>query len=353
MKSFRVIVVILFTVLGMPTARADSPDLLFQDDATLRANITAPFARLINERPKDQEFPGSFSFTGPDGVVIELDVQVRARGKYRHTNCDFPPLFLNFKRSQVGGTLFDQQNKLKMVVHCKDSGRYQQSVLREYLAYRILNLLTDRSFQVRLLEVTYVDSENRRPRMVRSAFLIEHENRLADRLGMQRQNIYPDGVSAIQADHLNLTSIFQYLIGNTDFSPILGSKDECCHNYAMFGKYGSPLLAIPYDFDMSGFVYTPYARPDEDLGIDNVRQRLYQGFCENNRYVQASISEFQQARDSLYSQVANLQALEPSVRQSLASYMDEFYETISDSQVVEQEILKRCITMTGSGEGSE
>ena len=202
---------------------------------------------------------------------------------------------------------------------------------------------------MRLLEVTYVDSEDRRPRMVRSAFLIEHENRMADRLGMQRLNIFPEGVGAIQADHLNQTSIFQYLIGNTDFSPILGSQGECCHNYALFGTHGSPLVAIPYDFDMSGFVNTPYATPDEGLGIDNVRQRLYQGFCVNNRYVEASISEFLQARDTLYALVADQQALEPSVRQRLASYMDEFYETISDPQGVEQEILDRCIEKTGSG----
>jgi hypothetical protein len=349
MKHFRITVVILLAVLAVPNAKAGSPDPLFQDDAALRVEITAPFSRLINERPKDREFPGSFSFKGPDGVAVELELKVRARGKYRHTNCDFPPLYLNFKRSQVGGTLFDQQNKLKMVVHCKDSGRYQQSLLREYMAYRILNLLTDRSFQVRLLEVTYVDSEDRRPRMVRSAFLLEHENRMADRLDMQRLNIFPDAVGAIQADHLNLTSIFQYLIGNTDFSPILGSESECCHNYAMFGTDDGPLVAIPYDFDMSGFVNTPYAEPDEELGIDNVRQRLYQGFCENNRYVEASVAEFLQARDTLYALVADLQQLEPTVRKRLASYMDEFYETIGNSQGVEREILDRCIEKSGSG----
>jgi hypothetical protein len=349
MKHFCGAVVILFTILPMLTARASSPDPLFQDDAALRVEITAPFARLINERPKDREFQGSFSYKGPDGVAVELELKIRARGKFRHTNCDFPPLYLNFKRSQVGGTLFDQQNKLKMVVHCKDSGRYQQSLLREYLAYRILNLLTDRSFQVRLLEVTYVDSEDRRPRMVRSAFLLEHENRMADRLGMQRLNIFPNAVGAIKTDHLNLTSIFQYLIGNTDFSPILGSQGECCHNYAMFGTDGGPLLAIPFDFDMAGFVNPPYAEPDEGLGIDNVRQRLYQGFCENNRYVEASVAEFLQARDTLYALVADQPELEESVRQRLATYMDEFYETIGDSQGVEREILDRCIEKTGSG----
>ena len=349
MKRFRVAAVILFALIAVPTGSAASPDPLFQDDAALRVEITAPFSRLINERPKDLEFEGSFSYKGADGESVELDLQVRARGKYRHTNCDFPPLFLNFKRSQVEGTVFDQQNKLKMVVHCKDSARYQQSVLREYLAYRILNAMTEKSFQVRLLDVTYVDSENRRPRMVRSAFLIEHENRMADRLDAQRLNVFPERVSDIQADHLNLTSVYQYLLGNTDFSPILGSKGECCHNYAMFGTDGGPLLAIPYDFDMSGFVNTPYARPETGLGIDNVRQRLYQGFCVNNNHVEASVAEFLQARNELYALVAGQKAMDESVRVRLASYMDEFYETIGNPQGVRQELVDRCIDKTGSG----
>lgn len=349
MKLYRLTLVTLFMAVAMPTANAASPDPLFQDDKALRVEITAPFSRLINERPQDEEFEGSFSYKGPGGEPVKLDLQVRARGRYRHTNCDFPPLFLNFKRSQVGGTLFDQQNKLKMVVHCKDSARYQQSVLREYVAYRILNSLTDLSFQVRLLDVTYVDSENRRPRMVRSAFLIEHENRMADRLDAQRLNVFPDRVEDIQADHLNLTSVFQYLIGNTDFSPILGSKGECCHNYAMFGTDGGPLLAIPYDFDMSGFVNTPYARPETGLGIDNVRQRLYQGFCVNNGQVDASIAKFLQTRDELYALVADLKPMDSSVRERLAAYMDEFYETIGDPEAVKSELIDRCIQKTGAG----
>ncbi len=346
MKRFIGTVVVLHMVLALPNAKAGSPDPLFQDDAALRVEITAPFAQLINERPKEEEFLGSFSFKDPDGSRVELDLQIRTRGNFRHTNCDFPPLYLNFKRSQVEGTLFDQQDKLKIVVHCKDSARYQQALLKEFLAYRILNTLTDQSFRVRLLDVTYVDSEDRRPRMVRNAFLIEHVDRLGARLGRQQLNIFPDNVQAIQADYLNLTSVFQYLLGNTDFSPVLGSQDECCHNYKLFGKEDAPLLAIPYDFDMSGFVNTPYARPESGLGIDNVKQRLYQGFCVNNGHVEASISEFLHARDTLYALAANLQEMAPTVRKLVADYMDEFYETISDPQAVQQEVIDRCIQMT-------
>ena len=346
MKPFIETVVILYMVLALPVTAAGSPDPLFQDDAPLRVEITAPFARLIDERPKDEEFQGSFSFKVVDGSRVELDLQIRARGKFRHANCDFPPLYLNFKRSQVADTLFEGQNRLKMVVHCKDSARYQQALLKEYLAYRMFNSLTEQGFRVRLLDVTYVDSEDRRPRMVRYAFLLEHVNRLGERLGRQKLNAFPDNVQALQADYLNLTSVFQYLLGNTDFSPILGSQDECCHNYELFGKEGAPLLAIPYDFDMSGFVNTPYARPEHGLGIDSVKQRLYQGFCENNGHVEASISEFLQARETLYALAANFEEMAPSVRGLVADYMDEFYRTISDPQAVQREIIDRCVLMT-------
>lgn len=343
LKLFIEAAVALLAVLPLSGALADLPDPLFRDDATLRVELTAPLARIIRERAKDEELAGTFSFRNPDGSAIELDVRVRARGNFRHANCDFPPLQLNFRRSQVEGTLFDQQNKLKMVVHCKDSLRYEQSVVREYLAYRMLNEVSDQSFRVRLLQITYVDSDGRRGRMVRSAFLIESEDRLANRLGMEKRDLARTEVGALQPAYLNLTSMFQYLLGNTDFSPILGSNNECCHNYALFGKGDDPLLAIPYDFDLAGFVYAPYAEPDDDLGIDSVRQRLYRGFCANNRYIEASIAEFLQARDALYALVADQQELESTVRRNIADYLDEFYATIGDSGAVEREIVGRCI----------
>jgi hypothetical protein len=105
-------------------------------------------------------------------------------------------------------------------------------------------------------------------------------------------------------------------------------------------------LAIPYDFDMSGFVHTPYARQETGLGVDGVQQRLYQGFCANNDHVEASISKFQQARDTLYALAANLQEMAPTVRGRVADYMDGFYETISEPQAVQREIIDRYVLMT-------
>jgi len=343
MRVFCKTIMMAFAVLSPPVAAAGSPDPLFQDDATLKVMITAPLSTLLRARPEQPELAGVFSYKEADGTSVDLDMQIRARGNFRKRICDFPPLNLNFRKSQVEGTLLEHQNKLKVVAHCKDSLRYEQAVLREYLAYRILNSLTDLSFRVRLLQVTYVDSDERRPRMVRSAFLIEHRNRLADRIGGESLEIERTEVSAIRPDHLNLTSMFQFLIGNTDFSPNLGSNNECCHNHEMFADDAGALLAIPYDFDLAGFVNAPYAAPDPELGIDSVRQRLYRGYCVNNSRIEATVDRFLEARSALYALVADQQELEPTVREYIARYMDEFYEVIGDPGEVERQIIGKCI----------
>ncbi len=100
------------------------PDPLFQGNETLDMTITGPLSSLVRERPK----------------------------------CEYPPVRLNLKKSQTKGTLFDKQNKLKLVIHCDYSEQYEQVVLREYLAYRILSAITDMSFRVRLLHVTYFNT---------------------------------------------------------------------------------------------------------------------------------------------------------------------------------------------------
>jgi hypothetical protein len=330
-------------VMVMTTAAADSADPLFQSQDTLNVEITAPLSTLVRERSETEYLPGVFSYKDVDGTPVTLEIKVRARGNFRHRNCDFPPVTLNFRKSQVEGTLFDRQDKLKMVVHCKITRQYEQSVLREYLAYRLLNSVTDLSFRVRLLQVVWVDSEERRASMVRSAFLIEHKDRLAARIGLTEQEIESAEITAIEPDHLNLLSMFQYLIGNVDFSPIAGSNDECCHNYAMFGTSVDALVPVPYDFDFSGIVNAPNAELDTERGVERMGQRVYRGYCRNNDAVEGSVATFEQLRETLYALVGELDQLEPGIRQNITGYMDEFYDVIGDPRQVEQEITGKCI----------
>jgi hypothetical protein len=344
--SCRTIGVSLSCLLAL-SAFADSdsnPDSLFQSDETLRVTITAPMTTLVEERPTEGYLNGSFQYENSAGSLETFDLKIRTRGHTRHANCDFPPLRLNFKKSQTKDTLFDKQNIMKLVVHCEKSDRYEQMVLREYLAYKILNAITELSFRVRLLQVTYIDSDNRRKDQHRYAYLIEHKKRLAKRFDMQNVIVDETTISAMEAGELNLTSIFEFFLGNTDFSPIAGPPDSnCCHNYVLFQWDLDPLIAIPYDFDQSGFVNATYARPNPRFRLRSVRQRLYRGRCVNNDYIDASLQVFRERRDIIYALIKDQEGLSNGSRKYLLRYIDQFYKLISNPDDLQDKIIGRCI----------
>ena len=333
--------------LALPSEAAEyaSPDPLFQSHETLDVMLSVPMTTLLRDRPTEEYLQGEFSYAGSDGETTTLEVKVRARGHSRHEICDIPPLWLNFKKSQVKDTLFHKQDKLKLAVHCRDSDRYEQTLLREYMAYRILNLATPMSFQVRLLRVTWVDTEGATDRQVRYAFLLEHKNRLGKRIERKDLKIEETSVAALNPAHLNLTSVFQFLIGNTDFSPIAKSEyNECCHNYVLFSNNSDLLVAIPYDFDQAGLVSAPYALPGPQFGIRTVRERIYRGRCENNDFVEESIDRFRTVRNNIFALIETQDGLTRKIRKILATYVQQFYDIADDPRRVTRLMINRCIT---------
>lgn len=335
---------ILLGFASSAAAKPGSPDPLFETRETLHATIAAPLTTLVADRATEEELAGTFSYTGPGGETVSLDIKIRARGHSRHRICDLPPLWLNFRKSQVKDTLFDKQDKLKLAVHCGDSERYEQTVLREYTAYRILNLVTPLSFQVRLLRITWVDTEGEREQQVRFAFLLEHKERLAKRIDRRHLEIEETSVAALDPAHLNLTSVFQFLIGNTDFSPIAKPDyNECCHNYVLFSNDRDLLVAIPYDFDQSGLVSAPYAAPGHQFDIRSVRQRVYRGRCQNNDHVADSIDRFKAVRNNIFALIETQDGLTRRVRDLLADYVQQFYAIADDPRRVDRLMTRKCI----------
>ena len=93
---------------------------MFADDEILDVRLEGPFKMLQKERPDEVEAAGTFRFSTADGAAMELDVNIRTRGNFRRNRkvCEFPPLRLNFQKTQTKDTLFDKQDKLKLVTHC-------------------------------------------------------------------------------------------------------------------------------------------------------------------------------------------------------------------------------------------
>jgi hypothetical protein len=249
----------------------------------------------------------------------------------------------NFRKSQTADTLLDKQDKLKVVTHCQHSDDYEQMVVSEYLAYRIFNILTDVSFRVRLVNMTYIYTDRSLTRQSLAVF-IEHKDRLGKRLGAKPLEVAGTDVVNLDAATLNLVSVFEYFIGNTDFSPIAAPEDQgCCHNQTLFARENGLYLTVPYDFDQSGFVDAAHAAPNPRLGLRSVKQRLYRGRCINNNHLAATLELFRAKRDDIVAIVENQPELSKVRRRRILKYIDDFYDVIDEPKQVEKKLISKCL----------
>ena len=321
-------------------------DPLFASQETLEVEVEGPFAMVSRERSDEEEVDGKFRFTAEDGSTVEFDVHIRARGNWRRNPdiCKFPPIRLNFKKSQTDDTLFDKQDKLKLVTHCQNnSERYDQAVISEYLAYRAFNVLTNYSYRVRLLKMKYVFTD-RGTELETYGILIEHDDRLGKRINGEPVTVERVAVSTIRPADLNLASVFQYFVGNTDFSPKATAPDEeCCHNQALFTSEDGPYYTIPYDFDQTGIVDAKHAAPNPRFGIRTVKVRVYRGRCENNDQHEVTFQKFRDHRGDFEALINNQFELTSGTQDNLLKYVESFYNTINNPKRAEYRIVTKCI----------
>jgi hypothetical protein len=322
---------------------------LFASHDVLELTLEADFHAIRREdrsQDSEEERPAVLRWTNPDGSTSSLDIQLRTRGIFRlsRRNCDFPPLRLNVKKEQTKGTLFEGQDKLKQVVTCKLGQDYwEQYVLLEYMAYRTLNVLTDISFRVRLARVTYVDTSGEDEPFSRYAFLIEDGEVMALRNRATEVEWVAGQLDPrlIEKHQAILVDVFQYMIGNTDWS------GAYMHNMALIRTFENVPYTVPYDFDFSGLVNARYASPDPSLDISTVRQRLFRGFCPDqmNRSqadYDAVYALFLEKKDEIYEMWRGLEPLEKDRLENTLEYFDEFYETISDPRRIDRRMMRNC-----------
>lgn len=346
MRPLKIFILIFLPSIAAASAAESEGKVapLFASNDIVEVTITAPLGEIMEVRSLEDEMPGTFAYRDAEtGEDVSLDIGIRARGKFRRDKktCQFAPLRLNFSKTK--GTLLAKSNKLKLVTHCRNSERYQQAVLKEFIAYRILNTLTDQSFRVRLLRVNYVESTTGESLVTTHAFLIEHKNQLAKRIGMEVDESESTLASNLDGAHTNLVSVYQYLIGNTDFSPIKGAPGEpCCHNYVLM-KRDATQISVPYDFDVSGIVSPPHAKPNPRFGLASVRQRLYRGRCMNNDYLEPTFQLFGDRKADIYGLVSGQQGLSEGEQKKTNKFIDSFYKIINSSGQTKRRIIKGCL----------
>ena len=334
-------------------AASQTPHPLFADDSLLEATIDAPISTLMDVRPDKAELKGSLSYTRPDGKPERLSIRLRTRGNFRRDkkNCDFAPIRLNFKKGEVRNTLFDGQDKLKLVTHCQSyEVGYEELVFREYLAYALFRELTDISYGVRLMRITYFDTEKDSD-LTRFGFVIEDDKDVAKRNGLERNDFRFLAHEDHERRRQNLVHLFEYMIGNTEYSLVNPEPGKnCCHNADILAASdGPPYLALPYDFDFSGLVNAPYAEPNPKYPIRSVRTRFYKGRCSNNDLLPETLQLFRDRREDLFGAIDELRGISGTsdrAARSVRSYVKAFFRIIEDPEAVRKRMIENCLAPT-------
>jgi hypothetical protein len=347
-------VFLLMALFGQSSALAQDdenkakPAKLFESDSVLEVTLSAPWRDIVRHEDVPGPYPATIEFTDDSGERVSLPLTVERRGLTRQRVCEFPPIKLRFEKGVAKGTVFRGQKSIKMVTHCDKGSRYQQYYVKEMLAYRIYNLITDFSFRVRPLSISYQDSERGSKQDPRFAFLIEDDSDVAKRNGLKKLDIPEISVAQLETQEASNFALFQYLISNLDWSALSGpgSKD-CCHNAKLIGpdpETGEtrPMYAIPYDFDSSGIVDAPYAAPPDKIPVNTVTQRVYRGFCAHNGSLEDAKQRFLDKESEIYALFKNEPQLKSRNANWAVKFMERFYETVNDPKDWQRKIIEKC-----------
>ena len=313
-----------------PAKDIAAPERLFRSREPLELTLRAPFGELFKDRDtlKVKEMDGVIELTDDKKGAQTLPVKLETRGHFRlrRTTCSFAPLKVSFDKATTKGTAFNDQKSLKLVTHCQDNARHQQNLLVEESIYRMYNAVSAASHRTRLAKIRYVPTDDTTKAVSRFGFFIEDDDDMAKRNGGKLLMQTGAAFSDMEPGLMDLVAMFQYMVGNTDWSVF------AIHNIRLIDVGtggGGYYLPVAYDFDFSGLVGAPYASPDPRLPIKSVKARLYRGPCRKLEALEPTIELFRSRRDSIYAAVKDSPHLEPGRAKNAVEYLDGFFEEIS------------------------
>ena len=315
---------------------------LFKNQDVLPLNLEYSNKDIKKKSNDSTYIKTNLSYQNDEGAWQELEIELRQRGNFRLKNCYYAPLKIKIKKSNSKGTLFEGNKKLKLVLPCLTYGNNNDYILKEYIAYKLFEGISDDHFKTRLATITYTEiTGNRTKNHSLKGILIEDDKVLAKRSGGEiiERSIHPlnqDAIASVQ------NAFFQYMIGCTDFSTAYQ------HNQILLFN-SNRIIPIPYDFDMSGLVNPIYAVvPDENnnLGISSIRERLYRGFKREPSIIQQVRQEFLTNKIKLIQIIDDLEANFDDVTQfsEAKNYILDFFKIIENDVQFENEIINKLRT---------
>lgn len=269
----------------------------------------------------------------------EMTIGIRARGNFRRSTCYYPPIKVDLKKKQVKETYFHGQKKLKLVLPCLQEKDKNDNILKELMVYKLYELITPYHFKTRQLSLEFTNLNKKKPVTENiNAFLIEDDKKVAKRHEGKvfERYIHP---LAMDSDSSIRNAMFQYMIGNTDFSVAYQHNGKLLY-------IDKKIIPLPYDFDMSGFINPSYGVVNQTLDINSIRDRKYRGFKRDNADFYAVRDVFISQKEAMFSILANYQSSfqNPKEFTEAKEYLTSFFEIIEDEASFNKNVVDAART---------
>jgi len=337
---------LLLVVRPISAKENEKPPKLFSDPSEWNVTLAGPWTTVQRNVRKDDRYPVHLTYPAADGSQRTIDAEVAARGiTRRHDVCKFPPLKIYFDKEKLKGTEFRGNKSLKLVTYCHTSSKYEQYYVKEFLVYRVHNLITEYSFKVKPMIINYRNNEKDSKSLTRFGFLIEDLDDVAKRHDMVKLSVPRISSKSLDSLETSYFSLFQYMVGNLDWAAIGGpDPTRCCHNSRLIGKGDDevPKYAIPYDFDSTGLVNAHYAAPPDALKVRSVRQRLYRGYCAHKATLPQAVAHFKEKKADILALFETNTHLTSKNKKNAIEYIEEFYQILDDPKVFKRDVTDKC-----------
>ncbi|MBB1284213.1 hypothetical protein HRH25_07505 [Flavisolibacter sp. BT320] len=303
--------------------------IFFTGTDPVEITLVSDFRRIKNKRQKKVYQPATVTFTMPGFPPVTEEIQLAARGEFRRTTCVMPSLSLDFKNQKA--PKLSGLKRLKLVCGCSQSKYDEELLLKEFLIYKMYNMLTEMSFGVRLTKMTYKDAQNKMKEYSQYGFLIEDVDAVAKRNNSREYEKKVMNGTMTDRSQMTLVSMFQYMIGNTDWS--LPNNHNIRYVQLLTDTISFPYV-IPYDFDYCGLVNAPYAIPQQEFAIERVTDRYYRGVPRDKEEIAEAIKLFKDKKEFIYALVNGFDLLSKKVRDEMLRYLDSFYDDLDDKRKI-------------------
>lgn len=303
----------------------------FGTDEIQEISLKFDISFFIRKKPVDDYLDAELVFYNSPEDSVTTKIKLRSRGVRRNELCQFPPIRLNFNKASVGFSDLDSIGNVKLVTHCKGGKIFERYLMKEYLAYKLFNIVTDTSFRVRLLKINYIDTGRKNNVITSYGFVIEPSEIIERRIQARELEDIIVRESYINRDALDRMAMFNMMIGNVDF------QVETLHNIKTYKPVDFNnvfSIVIPYDFDYSGLVNTYYAVPTEHLYITDVTQRIYLGPCRDEARYRSLADEFMGHREDFINVIEQFEYLDQNSKREMLNFLAGFFTACETGSII-------------------